>query len=116
MRAPILLLCAAIAASAAAQQPEINYPAGSLGYNAILNADYDTAERQIRSSGLSKYDPARALNLGYVLAKKGRADLAERHFLRVLAAEEAELILADGRTISSHEAADKALAALGSRR
>lgn len=112
MRAFAFLLCAAVATPAAAQQAEINYPPGSLGFHAIMNSDYEAAEEQIRSSGLSKYDPGRALNLGYVLAKTGRADSAAKQFMRVLAEDEIELILADGRTISSHEAAEKALAAL----
>jgi len=108
------LAAAALLAStaAAAQDAEIGYPKGSLGYGAIISGDYASAERQIRESNLSKYDPARALNLGYVLAKTGRSDQAAKQFRRVLLQDDLELVLADGRTITSHEAARKALAAL----
>ena len=108
------LAAAALLASTAAtaQDAEIGYPQGSLGYSAIMSGDYASAERQIRESNLSKYDPARALNLGFVLAKTGRPDKAAKQFRRVLLADDLELILANGQTVSSHEAAKRALAAL----
>ena len=108
------LAAAALLASTAAtaQDAEIGYPKGSLGYSSIISGDYASAERQIRESNLSKYDPARALNLGFVLAKTGRPDQAAKQFRRVLLQEDLDLILADGRTVSSHEAARKALAGL----
>lgn len=90
----------------------IGYPAGSLGFDAIMKSDLATAERQIRNSGLSKYDAGRALNLGFILAKTGRTDKAARQFLRVLEEDEVELILADDSIVSSHDAARRALAAL----
>ena len=105
-----------IATPAAAQQAEIGYPAGSLGFDAIMKADYAAAERQIRESGLSKYDAGRALNLGFVLAKTGRQEQAAKQFLRVLAEDEVELILADDSSMGSHDAARRALAALNSSR
>lgn len=95
-----------------AQTAEFEYPAGALGTDAILAGDYGTAERQIRESHVSKYDPARALNLGLVLAKTGRADSAIKQFRRVLLEDEVDLELADGKTISSHVAARQALARL----
>jgi Flp pilus assembly protein TadD len=104
-----------IATPVAAQQAEIGYPAGSLGFDAIMKSDFAAAERQIRSSGLSKYDAGRSLNLGFVLAKTGRPDQAARHFMRVLDEDDVELILADDSSIGSHEAARRALAALRSR-
>ena len=114
MRVLTFVLCAAVSTAATAQPlTEINYPTGSLGINAILASDFATAERQIRQSKLSKYDPARALNLGHVLARTGRTDQAAKQFTRVLFEEDVELILADGRPVSSHQAARKALTALG---
>jgi nucleoside-diphosphate-sugar epimerase len=89
---------------------------GSLGFEAIMKSDFAAAERQIRSSGLSKYDPAVSLNLGYVYGKTGRTDKAAKQFLRVLAEDEVELILADESSISSHDAARKALSALAGSR
>ena len=96
----------------AAEQREIGYPDGSLGVNAIMSGDYSTAERQIRASNVSKYDPARALNLGFVLANKGETDKAAKQFRRVLVEENVELVLANGSTVASHEAARRALASL----
>ncbi len=110
-----LLGCSMIAAPAAAQQAEIGYPSGSLGFDAIMKSDFAAAERQIRKSGLSKYDAGRSLNLGYVLAKTGREQQAARLFMRVLDEDDVELILADDSSISSHEAARRALSALRSR-
>ncbi len=107
-----LLGCSLIATPVAAQQAEIGYPAGSLGFDAIMKSDFEAAERQLRNSGLSKYDAGRSLNLGFVLAKTGRTDQAAKLFQLVLAQDEVELILADDSGIGSHEAARRALAAL----
>ncbi len=113
MRAFAFLLgCSLIAAPVAAQQAEVGYPAGSLGFEAIMKSDFEAAERQIRNSGLSKTDAGRSLNLGFVLAKTGRTDQAARLFQRVLSEDEVELILADDSAISSHDAARLALSAL----
>ncbi|MBA3526468.1 MAG: hypothetical protein M3438_03620 [Pseudomonadota bacterium] len=113
MRAFALLLGFALTATpVAAQQAEIGYPAGSLGFESIMKSDFEAAERQIRNSGLSKYDAGRSLNLGFVLAKTGRTEQAAKLFLRVLDEDAVELILADDSSISSHDAARRALAAL----
>lgn len=101
-----------LSTSAAAQQNDIAYPANSLGTNAILSGDYATAEKQIRESRVSKYDPARALNLGLVFAKTGRIDKAEKQFEQVLLEDNVDLVLANGKAMSSHEAARSALAKL----
>ena len=111
----IAVVALALSSPATAQKAEIGYPAGSLGFEALMKSDLATAERQLRESGLSKYDAGRALNLGYVLAKTGREQQAARQFLRVLQEEEVELILADDSSLSSHVAARRALAALGGR-
>lgn len=103
------------AASAAAQPREIGYPEGSLGIQAILNADYATAERQLDDFRVDENDPGRLINLGSILAKTGRADAAEKHFQQVLEEESVELILADGRVASSHDIARLALGNLASR-
>ena len=112
----IAMAALALSSPATAQKAEIGYPAGSLGFDAIMKSDLATAERQLRQSGLSKYDAGRALNLGYVLAKTGRAEQAARQFERVLREDEVELILADDSSLSSHVAAKRALAALASSR
>ncbi|MBA3576659.1 MAG: tetratricopeptide repeat protein [Sphingomonas sp.] len=102
------------AGHAAAQQREIGYPKGSLGVQAILDADYDTAERQLDDFRVDDKDPGRLINLGSIFAKTGRTESAERHFKQVLEEENVELILADGRTMPSHDIARLALSRLTS--
>lgn len=103
-------LAAILASPVAAEPAEIEYPAGSLGYSALLSADYARAEAQLRSDqGLSSNDPARLINLGQVLARTGRTETAARLFKRVRAADDVAVVLADGRTMGSQEAAERAL-------
>ena len=101
-----------VSSAAGAQEAEIGYSAGSLGYQALMNGDYATAEKQILAGRVGKYDPARALNLGLVLAKTGRGGEAAAEFRRVLMHEDVELILGNGETMSSHAAAKAALNSL----
>jgi tetratricopeptide (TPR) repeat protein len=113
MRAPVLIGVAigalAIAAPASAQQAELGYPRGALGYEALASDDLTTAEAQLKSGAVAQYDPARLINIGQVYARTGRLEKAERMFVRAQRAEEVELVLADGRTVSSAEAAERAL-------
>ena len=102
------------AGSAAAEPREIGYPKGSLGVQAILNADYATAERQLDDFRVHDNDPGRLINLGSILSKTGRTQEAQRHFQQVLEEENVELILADGRTMASHDIARLALSKLAS--
>lgn len=94
---------------AAAQQREIGYPKGSLGVQEILNADYAAAERRLDDFRVHERDPGRLINLGSVFAKTGRTDAAVLHFQQVLEEESVDLILADGRTMPSHDIARMAL-------
>lgn len=111
-----LLLAIAAAATAAgtanAQQREIGYPEGSLGVQAILNADYAVAERQLDDFRVYKGDPGRLINLGFVFMKTGRTQEAAKHFEQVLEEENVDLIVADGRTMDSHDIARRALSQL----
>lgn len=92
--------------TATAEPGEINYPKGALGYDALVAADYRTAETQLRqANGVSKRDPARLINLGMVLAQKGDKERAAIMFQRAMTADEVTIILADGREMSSYEAA-----------
>jgi Flp pilus assembly protein TadD len=116
MRAKTLLSLASIgalvfAAPASAQPQEIEYPKGSLAYEALVSADYGRAEQQLRSDHrVHSNDPGRLLNYGLVLAKTGRMAEARKLFKQVLAEDEIELILADGETAGSHEVARRGLA------
>lgn len=100
---------AAITGPAVAQQREIGYPEGSLGVQAIMKADYAAAERQLDDFRVSRNDPGRLINLGFVFMKTGRTQEAARHFEQVLEEENVDLIVADGRTMFSHDIARRAL-------
>ncbi len=103
-------LVAVTAAPAGAEQAEIGYPKGSLAYKAIVTADYVRAESQLNKEvRIPRDDPARLINHGQVLAKTGRLAEAATLFRKAMAADEIELILADGRVMSSREAARRAL-------
>lgn len=95
-----------------AQLAPYNDPAP--GSASILGSNYGVAEQEIRSANVSPYDPARSINLGIVFAKTGRADKAEREFRQVLSEEDVSIVVANGKTYSSHAVASRALAALES--
>jgi tetratricopeptide (TPR) repeat protein len=100
----------AMASPASAQPREIEYPRGSLGYEALVASDYQRAEQQLRADNRVHHnDPARLLNYGLVLAKTGRMAEARKLFEQTLAEDEVELILADGETLGSHEVARRGL-------
>jgi hypothetical protein len=99
-----------IPAPAVAQFSQVNDPAP--GAASLLSSDYANAEREIRAANVSKYDPARSINLGIALAKQGRRDDAAKQFNRVLMEEDVEMVVADGQTVMSHEVAQRALSAL----
>ncbi len=103
----------AFAAPAAAQLAELDYPKGSLGYDALVRADYATAEAQLRADrGVYQRDLARLINLGQVYALTGRVVEARRMFRQALQVEDVELVLADDRVMGSHDAARAALRGL----
>jgi Flp pilus assembly protein TadD len=106
--APLAALLAP--APAAAQLVGSDDPAP--GYSSILNSNYSAAEREIRAAQASPADPARAINLGIVLAKTGHREEAAAQFQRVLTQDDVQFVVANGSTVSSHEVAQRALAAL----
>jgi Flp pilus assembly protein TadD len=99
-----------IASPAAAQLSAANDPAP--GYSSLMSSNYSSAEREIRAANVSKYDPARAMNLGVALAKQGRHDEAAKQFNHVLMEADVEMVVADGKTVMSHDLARHALASL----
>jgi len=112
---PLFAAAFALSVPASAQQAEIGYPKGSLGVQAIMNADFAEAERRLDDFRVHERDPARLINLGYVFSKTGRVEAAARLFEQVLEEDNVELILADGRTMSSHDIARAELKALPGR-
>lgn len=109
-------LVSALTAPAAAQQAEIGYPRGSLGFEALASADYSKAEQQLRNSAVRRDDPALLINIGQVYARTGRPAEAAEMFRRAIQAREVVLVLASGRTVSSRDAATRALQSLAASR
>lgn len=115
MKFGLPLLSIACLASAALANPggEIGYPEGSLGYDALVKANYDAAEQQILlDSRIAKNDPARLINLGQIYWKTGRIDLAIRVLEAAMRSDDVELVLANGEIMSSRDAARKTLATI----
>ncbi len=112
-----LMLCAvAIAAAAAplaAKPAEVGYPKNSLGYAALMSAQYATAEQQLRAAeGVAANDPARLINLGTLLIRTGRQAEGAALLDQAVKGEDIELVLADGRTMWSRDVARRALASV----
>ena len=95
---------------ASAQFSSVNDPAP--GSASLLSSDYASAEREIRGADVSKYDPARSMNLGIALAKQGNKADAAKQFNRVLMEADVEMLVANGSSVMSHDLARRALASL----
>ena len=113
----ITVSVAGIAQAKPASNGEIGYPNGSIGYDALVLGDNEKAIAQILAdSRVSRQDPARLINLGQAYARTGRVFEALAMFNAARDAHEpVDLILADGRVMSSDDAAGKALASLQAR-
>lgn len=104
-----------ISGTAHAQVPtstEVVYPAGSIGYEALVRGDNERAITDIlKSEKVSRHDPAKLLNLGRAYARTGRTAEAATLFKAAMdSRENVELVLADGRVINSKDAAKMAYA------
>lgn len=104
-----------IGGAAYAQVPsssEVVYPAGSIGYEALVRGDNERAISEIlKSEKVSRHDPAKLLNLGRAYARTGRTQEAATLFKAALdSRENVELVLADGRVMNSKDAAKMAYA------
>lgn len=106
----VLLALAPAPSAAAVPVGEIEYRQGALGYDALVSGDYRSAEQQLRGADdVMHNDPAWLINYGQVLARTGRTEEAAAKFRQAMAQDDAELVLADGRVMSSREAASAAL-------
>lgn len=116
MCATVLLGLAGMPALAMAEPPasEIGYQEGALGFAALTSGDFQRAEKQLNSlNGVEADDPARLINLGQVYAKTGRYQEAMGAYMAAMhSKKQFDVVLADGRVISSREAAKLALANL----
>lgn len=119
MKSLFMSVLAIVAASGVAHAApgdgnEIRYPAGSIGYDALVAGDNERAINQITTSNrISRHDPAKLINLGQAYARTGRTAEAAVLFETAIASrKQFDLVLANGRVMSSKEAARQALAGL----
>jgi pentatricopeptide repeat protein len=111
LSALVLFSVSGVAHAAPAVDDEIAYPAKAIGYDALTAGDNERAVRDMLAGHVSRHDPAFLLNLGQAYARSGRVSEARELFrLASKKREVVDLVLADGRVISSKLAARQALA------
>ena len=90
---------------------EIGYERGSLGYEALISNQNNLALNQLtKNRTVPNTDPAKLINLGRAYQRTGDLSLAEEAFTAALnCKDEMNLVLADGREMSSRKAARLAL-------
>lgn len=100
-----------VSVPALANDAEINYPKGSLGYSALLAGDNEGAIRSIKSDANVRHgDPAQMLNLGLAYERTGDFDAARRQYREVLSqTRSTKLVLSNGAVVESHDLAEKGL-------
>jgi Tfp pilus assembly protein PilF len=107
------LIAASVAAPAAADSlgREVGYARTALGYEALMRADFSTAEAQLEARrGVAASDPARLLNLAHVHWRTGRLASARALFESVRDhRRHFDVELADGSVRDSREVARIAL-------
>lgn len=112
MRIAIAALLIATAGPVFAQPSfEIGYDRGSLGYEALISNQNDLALEQLtKNRTVPNTDPAKLINLGRAYQRAGDLSLAEEAFTAALnCKDEMDLVLSDGREMSSRKAAKLAL-------
>ena len=105
------LLIVSAPALVAPAEGEIGYSQGTLGYDALMAGDNETAVKQLETAeGISENDPARLINLGQAYARTGRTGEAAEMFMTAINSKHSfALVLSDGTVIDSREAAKLAL-------
>ncbi|HEX8414009.1 MAG TPA: tetratricopeptide repeat protein [Sphingomicrobium sp.] len=112
MKIALALIAAAILPAPGIAQAAKDEARPIAGAELLLRADFENAERELRAVPGAERDVARSINLGVVLAKLGRTEEAERRLQRVIIQDDVELVLANGETVGSQDAARRALGAL----
>jgi tetratricopeptide (TPR) repeat protein len=107
----------AIPVQAAENKGEVGYQTGELGYDALMAGDNQRAAEQILERTDDRTtDPAKLLNLGRAYQRLGRTADAIRLYQAAFDSRDVfDLELADGKIMSSREAARLALAQFNSR-
>lgn len=102
---------------AAEADGEIGYSKGSLGYDALIAGDNQTALKQLEAANnVKENDPARLINLGQAYARMGQTGDAAKMFMAAMNSNRSfDLLLADGTVINSRQAAKLALNSLNNR-
>lgn len=111
------LLLMASPALAEQTEGEIGYVKGSLGYDALVAGDNETALKQLEAAKhVGENDPARLINLGQAYVRIGRLGDAATMFMAAMNSNRSlDLVLADGSVIESRKAAEIALGNLNNR-
>lgn len=108
------LMMAGLAGTAHAESvagTETAYPSKAIGYDALAAGDNVRAVDDMMNGSISRHDPAFLLNLGQAYARTGQiAEAREMFRAAARKSENVDLVLADGRVISSKQAARQALA------
>ncbi len=105
-----ILMALLIATGGPGATAELDYAPGTLAYQALLQGDLTSAERQLKDSGRTIHnDPAWLLNYGALLARSGRVNEASAILRRVTIAPDAEVVLASGEVTGTREASRRAL-------
>ncbi|MCE7797511.1 tetratricopeptide repeat protein [Sphingobium sufflavum] len=95
---------------------KIVYPGDGLAVSAIGEGRLAQAETVLKPRyAEDAQDPARLINLGIVYARAGKASEARGAFVAAGNAPECDLILSDGREVSSRQVARQQIAMLDSR-
>lgn len=90
---------------------ETAYPPEAIGYKALAAGDNAQAITDMLAGSVSRNDPAFLLNLGQAYARSGRLAEARELFRKAAKKREnVDLVMADGRIMSSKLAARQALA------
>jgi hypothetical protein len=111
LSALVLVSASGVAHAAPAVDGEVAYSKTDIGYDALVAGDNEGAIRDLLNGSVSRHDPAFLLNLGQAYARSGRATEARALFrLAAKKRDVVDLVLADGRVISSKLAARQALA------
>ena len=106
MKNVMLLSALACLASTAVSAEEIRYEQSGLGYRELASGQNELAIQRLEASKLSAKDAAQLINLGRAYVRTGQYDRAAQAFRAAMnSGSQYDVRLADGRMMSSQEAA-----------
>lgn len=112
--AAAVALLATSSAMAESRNFEIGYERGTLGFEALMANDNETALRQIQAAkSVPHNDPARLINLGRAHARLGNVAQAQQAFEAAAnCREHFDIVLSSGKVMNSRKAAMLSLQSL----